>query len=111
MEIVVDVGSGISFYSAIWLIGFTTAFVRVLRDDDYKSLVHCLSVASASGFFCFAVVSIANGDNPGDASRSWYWLGVAALMGLAVKEQDAVARSILSKVLKVFSDDSTGTKT
>ena len=110
MRTVVDVRTGAIFYAGVWCIGFTTAFVRVLRDDDYKSLVHCLSVASASGFFCFAVVSIANGDNTSDAGGSWYWLGVAALMGLAVKEQDAVARTVLSKVLKVFSDDNTGTK-
>lgn len=109
MEIVVDVRAGIIFYAAVWLIGFTTAFVRVLRDDAYQSFVHCVSVASASGFFCFAVVSIIDGDNPNDLDRSWYWLGVAALMGLAVKEQDAIARSILTKVLRVFTDDNTGT--
>lgn len=104
-----DVRTGAIFYAAVWCIGFTTAFVRVLRDDAYKSFVHCLSVSSASGFFCFAVISILDGDNPGDVAGSWYWLGVAALMGLAVKEQDAMARSILSKVLKVFTDDNTRT--
>jgi hypothetical protein len=110
MESVVDVRAGAIFYASVWLIGFTTAFVRVLRDDAYKSFVHCVSVSSASGFFCFAIISILDGDSASDVSRSWYWLGVAALMGLAVKEQDAIARSVLSKVLKVFTDDNTGTK-
>jgi hypothetical protein len=105
MESVVDVRTGIVFYAAVWLIGFTTAFVRVLRDDAYKSFVHCVSVSSASGFFCFAVVSIVSGDNADGISGSWYWLGVAALIGLAVKEQDAIARALLSKILKVFTDD------
>jgi hypothetical protein len=105
METVVDVRTGVIFYATVWLIGFTTAFVRVLRDDDYKSLVHCISVSSASGFFCFAVISITGDDNVNDISRNWYWLGVAALMGLAVKEQDAIARALLSKILKVFTDD------
>lgn len=93
------------FYASVWVVGFTAAFVRVLRDNDYKSFVHCVGASSASGFFCFAIVSILSGDSPSDAHGSWYWLGVAALIGLAVKEQDAFARSVLNRILKVFTDD------
>lgn len=96
------------YFFVAWLLGFFAATVRVYREHGHLAFGDCLSVGLSGGFFAFGVVGIlVRYDPPGDGSRFFY-LGVAALVGLLGKEQDLYLRLIIKKIMKtigVSNDD------
>ena len=75
------------FWCALWAIGFVCGVSRYLRNGDYRSTWHSLSVGLFSGCFCVGSVLLAlvynliSGDHPRPA------IGVAIILGLSSKEQ------------------------
>lgn len=91
-----------AYYVAAWAISFLAAFFRAIRDGDYRSYCHGLSLGATSGFFSFGVVAVLRDYSPGDGGGHWYYLGIAALIGLLAKEQDKIAKTLLSNVGRMF---------
>jgi hypothetical protein len=100
------------FYLVVWAIGFSSATVRVVRDHATNGIFDCLSIGMSGGFFAFGIVGIIlRYDPPSDGNRFFY-LAVAALVGLLGKEQDSYLRSLLKKVFKAvgIEDDKSNDK-
>lgn len=98
----------IAFFSVCWLVAFSSAFFRAIRDNEYGDFWHALSIGCTAGFFSFGVVAILSDAGGGDPGGNWYFVGVSTLIGLLAKEQDRIARSALSKVTliaRVFTED------
>lgn len=91
--------SEIAFYALCWAIAFLCAFCRTLRDDEFRSYSYGISLGATSGFFAFGAVAILLDNSANRGDHTWYYLGVAALVGLLAKEQDRYARVMLAKVL------------
>jgi len=90
------------FFIVSWLIGCLASAVRSVRDGCVVDYCNLLAGSFAGGFFAFGTVSILlRYDSVGNSDR-WFYLGVAALVGLLGKEQDKYSRIILSKLLKTL---------
>ena len=88
------------FFVVAWGIGFVSATVRGLRDDRDNGTGNFLSSGLAGGFFAFGTICILlRYDNVSNSDR-WFYLGVAALVGLMGKEQDLYSRWIVETLLK-----------
>jgi hypothetical protein len=97
-ENVHEIHSGeITYYVIVWFVAFGAALARVARDRDAVSLWNGLGVGATSGFYGFGVVAIFFVPHASGAHGTWYWIGVSALVGLLGKEQDAIAKTALSK--------------
>jgi hypothetical protein len=88
------------FYFVVWAIGFSSATVRVLRDHATNGFFDCLSIGMSGGFFAFGIVGIILRYDPPGSDNRFFYLAVAALVGLLGKEQDSYLRSILNRVFK-----------
>lgn len=98
------------YYGTCYAVAKGAGLARLLRDRDTKSIGYCVGVGFVSGFFGLAVVSICGGDGILDAGRGWFYLGVAALLGLAGPEQTkyiaAANRMMLNKLgIELEEDD------
>jgi hypothetical protein len=76
---------------------------RSAREGGSSGAWHFIGSSCTSGFYSFGVVAILFVPSADTVSSHWYWLGVAALVGLMGKEQDLVAKFLLSKAGVIFN--------
>jgi hypothetical protein len=89
----------ICFYLAVWAVAFVATFARSVRDNEFISFWHNTALSFTSGLFSFGSVCVL-GVDPTDSGHSpWYWLGMSALIGLFAKEQDKIAKTVLSNAI------------
>jgi hypothetical protein len=91
----------IFYYVLVWFVASLAAMARIARDREFVSVWHCIGVGATSGFYGFGIVALFFVPDPASADRSWYWIGVSALVGLLGKEQDAIGKTLLGKVVAV----------
>ena len=95
----------IAFYATAWSTAFLSCLFRTLADDIYVSLRRCFFLSGVSGWLGFVVVGILCGrGDPSSINGHVYYLAVAALVGLAAKQQDAIV-SYLLKRINIGSND------
>lgn len=88
----------IGFYAAVWAIAFVAAFSRTIRDDEFRSLGYGISLGATAGLFSFGAIALLVDGTADSGDRPFYYLGIAALIGLLAKEQDKWARTLLTRV-------------
>jgi hypothetical protein len=97
------------FFSLVWAIAFVAAFARAVRDREYVSLSNNVAVSCTAGLLSFGSICVLGASSPDDSHGAWYYLGIAALIGLFAKEQDKFGKALLQKVLSIgkvlFKDD------
>lgn len=77
----------ILYFVFVWSVSAAAGVCRCVHNGDYRSLSHGASVAGVSGFLGFAVVALLCDDYSRDDFNPVYYLGIAAIVGLAGKEQ------------------------
>jgi hypothetical protein len=91
------------FFAIIYAVTVAAAVARGLRDSEYLNYRHAVNSCLSSGFFSLGIVSVWIYSNPGSNHyNAWYWIGIAALLGMLGKEQDKFLRLIVSGILKGF---------
>jgi len=91
------------FFAVIYAITVTATIARGLRDRDYLNIGHAFNSSLSSGFFSFGIIAVWLNSTANNLNyNSWYWLGVAALLGLMGKEQDKILRLVVGGILKGF---------
>lgn len=76
-----------AYWSAVWSVAAVCSVSRCIRDRDFISIGHTCSVGSVGGFLGFAVVTLSGGQYSDAEFNGTFWLGVAAVVGLAGREQ------------------------
>lgn len=92
----------IIFHMSAWCIGFASGTARLLREDGRYNVRYVLAVGSCSAFFAAGVCAVLARYDSGSSGHAWFYLGVAALIGLLGKEQDLLLRIIIERVLKIL---------
>ena len=91
----------IIFYLCVYGMAFLSGCSRLLVSSAIVTCRNLFAVGLNSGFLGFAVVAILCRTSESFSGSEFFYLGVAAVMGLAGKEQDRVVsllwRSLLSK--------------
>lgn len=87
----------IVFYAMVWLVGFASSFSRAVRDRECVDCRNVFGLSATAGFVSFGVVAVLFVPNADAPSSGWYWIGVSALVGILGKEQDKIAKAVLSK--------------
>jgi hypothetical protein len=90
------------YYSAVFVVGFLSGISQTLRDRTALGVSHCINVGLCSGFLSFAVVAVADGDNSARDGHEFFFLGVAAIIGLSGKFQEQILQSIWAKIASVL---------
>lgn len=89
------------YFTLVWVTAAWAGVSRCVRNGDWKSFTHCASVFCVSGFLGFAVVALVTDYRESDFSHI-YGLGIAAVIGLAGREQtqliSIVWRSLIGKI-------------
>ena len=89
------------YFGTVWLTAAAAGVSRCVRNGDWQSLTNCAAVFSVSGFLGFAVVALATDHRQSDFSHV-YGLGIAAVVGLAGREQTQLIsimwRSLIGKI-------------
>lgn len=77
-----------TYYVSVFVVSACAGVSRVVHNGHYKNVLHCLAVASTSGFFSFgAVALLSHFGYLGDDKPLVVGLGASALIGLSGKEQ------------------------
>lgn len=89
----------IGFYAAVFAVGALSTLGRAIRDGDFVDWRHLSGACFTAGFLSCGIVSflVARGGDANDGH--WFYLGVAALIGVLGKEQDKLARGFLSRTI------------
>lgn len=87
----------IVFYAIVWFFGFASSFSRAVRDRECVDSRNILGLSATAGFVSFGVVAVLFVPDADAPSSSWYWIGISALVGILGKEQDKIAKAVLSK--------------
>lgn len=82
------------FYGATWTIGFLASLFASLGSSDSESARKCVYRSGISGFLAFAVVAVFVGRVTGPIIGHWYFLGIAALIGLAGNQQEYIRKTV-----------------
>lgn len=90
------------YYSAVFVVGFLSGISQTLRDRTALGVSHCINVGLCSGFLSFAIVAVADGDNSARNGHEFFFLGVAAIVGLSGKYQERILRKVWSHIAKVL---------
>jgi hypothetical protein len=91
------------FFAIIYAVTVAATIARGLRDSEYLNYRHAVNSSLSSGFFSLGVIAVWLYSDPGSITHNaWYWVGVAALLGMLGKEQDKFLRLIVSGILKGF---------
>ena len=85
----------------VFLVAAVAGASRCVRNGDYNSIGNLISVAAFSGMLGFGVVAIMLGDIANGTNRSTLHLGVAAIIGLAGKEQSQIVSRFWQSILNI----------
>lgn len=87
------------FYLLAWFVASMAGVSRQLSLVDTISCRHLFAVALNSGFLGFAVVAFSIRVAGGFVGSEFYYLGIAAVVGLAGKEQEQIVSLLWSRVI------------
>ena len=88
-----------AYYAAVFTIGFLASLFRIVRDGDYINGRRALAFALTSGSVSFGVIAILRDYLSDGVFGHLAGLGLSALLGLASKYQDSIAKSVVGFVL------------
>jgi hypothetical protein len=94
--------SEVLYYVAVFVVAFLAGISQTLRDNTWGSFWNGLSVGLCSGFLAFAIVSFLDRPPGSRAGHEFYYLGIAALVGLSGKFQDRIIQALWSKLGKAL---------
>jgi hypothetical protein len=93
----------IVFYGSCWAVAFFACLSRSRRDVSNFDFWNIIASCGMAGFLAFGVIGFlvdGNRDPGGVVGHGyWYYLALAALLGLVSKDPDKIAWMILSKAL------------
>ena len=95
----------VTYFVSVWLVASLAGISRCVRNGDYKSMAHLISVASVSGFLGLGVVSLIARDYDHDEFNGVFFIGVSAIIGLGGKEQLAMIGILWKFILGKFSNE------
>lgn len=87
----------VGFYASVYAIAFAASVARVLRMADVLLWRSIVSMSATSGFLAFGMCSFLVTSAPDNSWSAWRCRGLAALLGLLVREQDAILRWAFTK--------------
>lgn len=93
------------FYLLSWFVAALAGVSRQLSLVDTITCRNCLAVGVNAGFLGFASVAIFVRAAGGFIGTEFYYLGIAALIGLAGKEQEQIVSILWAKILGKVPDD------
>ena len=100
--------ASVYYYAAVFIVGTLAGISRCVRDGHYQSISNVVAVGSVAGFLAFGIVGILCGDVSSPDFNSSYYLGVAAIVGLAGKEQTALISLVWGKLFGAMDGDNHG---
>lgn len=92
------------FYGCVWCIGFLAAIFVALDSTGIESLRKCLVVGGVSGFLAFSSVALFVGRIDEPLSGHWYYLGLAALIGLSARQQEIIKTRLIELFFRIAAD-------
>lgn len=102
-------GEEAAFYAAVWSVAFLASVFVFLGEPSAKYRGLCVYRGGISGFLAFATVAVFVGRVSEPISGHWYYLGIAALVGLSSKQSETIRKRLFEFILKqriVFKTDS-----
>jgi hypothetical protein len=87
------------FYSLAWFIAALAGISRQLSLVDRVTCRNVFAVGVNSGFLGFAVVAFSIRMGGGYVGTEFYYLGIAAVVGLAGKEQEQIVSILWTKII------------
>lgn len=93
-------GEEAAFYAAVWSVGFLSSVFVFLGEPTGKHRSLCIYRGGIAGFLAFATVAIFVGRVSEPISGHWYYLGIAALIGLSSRQSEALRKRLFEFVLK-----------
>jgi len=97
------------FLLSIWAVSSVAGLFRCLRNGDYQSFRDVCAVALCSGTLGFAIVALIVGDPRDPNFNPIKFFGIAAIIGLAGKEQtiiiSALWRAVVGRFIQLPSSD------
>lgn len=90
------------YFISVWLVSALAGCFRCVRNGEFKSIGHTISVAGVSGFFGLGVVCICSVDVNDPGFNGSYYIGIASIAGLAGKEQKEILSIIWKSVIQKF---------
>jgi hypothetical protein len=94
------------FYLLAWVVAAMAGISRQLSLVDVVTCRNIFAVGLNSGFLGFAVVAFSIRVAGGFVGTEFYYLGIAALIGLAGKEQEQIVSLVWSKFMGTPRDAS-----
>lgn len=91
----------IAFYLAVFVIASLATFARSVAQDSGLNWRYIVAKSFSAGFIAFGAISFIVGGDADHVHTHWYFLGLAALIGLLAREQDKIARLLLAKALRI----------
>ena len=94
-----------AYYLIAATLGFLTGVARAIRNGEYRSIAHSVSVGILAGSMGFSVCAVYfRGVSPGD---DFTGLALSSMVGSIAREiHEAIARKILAKLLGLKIDNS-----
>lgn len=99
------------YYAAVFAVAFLAGVAQTLRGRDYVGCRDAFNIGLCAGFLAFAIVAFVDGNSVDRDGHEFFYLGVAALVGLSVKYQDQLVRSVWKRFASNFGiglEDSPG---
>lgn len=90
------------YYAAVFVVAFLSGVSQTLRSRDFIDCRHGFNIGLVSGFLAFAIVAFIDGSTADRAGDEFFYLGIAALIGLSVKQQDRILRALWGAVAEKF---------
>lgn len=101
-EVVRNTSTEVGFYIAVFVISAVMGVSRAIRDDDYRNALNCFVLGVCSGGLGFCVVALIRGPGHIPSDIGWFYLGLAALVGLGGKEGDKLVWFLWDKLFSTF---------
>jgi hypothetical protein len=90
----------IIYYGTVWFVACASGVSRALRGNPRFICRDFISIGFCSGFLGVAVVSLRDYAGGGFDGSQWGGIGLAALIGLAGKEQELIVRVLWRSIMK-----------
>lgn len=80
----------VTYYAAIFVVAFLASVSQTLRANAFINGRHCINIGMVAGFLAFAIVSFIDGTVSDRVGSEFFYLGVAALIGLSSRWHDVM---------------------
>ena len=92
------------FWFMCYGIAFASSISRSSCDPDPIPVTRQLGSGSSAGFFTIAIIGLFGGSSIASASGQYFFVGVAAVVGLLGREQDKYVKLIVSKAIRILTE-------